>query len=744
MYQFSQPNPPVYPPQNPAYPPPSFPYEAPTGSFYGSSGYSSSSTNPYSVPVTPSTTGFPQYPLPPRADISPDSATYRLGSPIQDKAYPPRSMLELISYGPPSGEENTQVTVKVNADFPYTPDPNAPQQDFNNPPPPPPPKTLRILFGQTPVPTKVANISPVKLQDGGERFEGLTMFADAPHPSVTGFMPPGASHVENLSVPVYAQVLDASGKVLETKTVGHFGYAPLSATSRLQPPGGQFASPNPSPRNLKRPGDPLESDRVSPSPGAAGSMLRRGYSETSPYMPGQSPDVPSTSHLSRPQFPTRYASSGSYQPEPSPVPQYGAYNSPVHHTHQDWQQPPHHDPSMMHSPYGMRPPQPTPVQHPMNESPSSASGSPMPSNGSQPSLMRTSQLSGAPGSSPYNSYGGSNNKAALVLQQDLNLMAVGWNQEEFNAKRRLVQFWRRQDGPVIHAAFRAISQAEYVPNSIVISCIYREDKNECFVTSVDAIYLLEALVGVRFSVEEKNRIRRNLEGFRPITVSKAKHGAEDFFKLVMSFPNPKPRNIEKDVKVFPWKIFGTALKKIIGKYSASYVYPPNGNMGPGQPAAPERNPSPPVAPFTIPAPLMPAPVDGAPSSGQPSYSSYGNGNAQPADRNSFHLDPNEIFVGNPTGSSHHVPGIPPTPAATTPSYQTLSSSSSSSLPTIHHPGGSSEPHIHHSGSSSSIRHSPLPMDGPSMVYPTNMMGKEDPYARDGMPRHQYEAQTMYR
>lgn len=140
------------------------------------------------------------------------------------------------------------------------------------------------------------------------------------------------------------------------------------------------------------------------------------------------------------------------------------------------------------------------------------------------------------------------------------------DQEEWHAKRRLVQFWRRQDGSIIHAAFRPIKQTEYIPNSIVVSCIYRADKNECFVTSVDAIYLLEALVGLRFSVEEKNRIRRNLEGFRPITVSKNKSGAEDFFKLVMSFPNPKPRNIEKDVKVFPWSIFGTALKKIIGKY----------------------------------------------------------------------------------------------------------------------------------------------------------------------------------
>jgi len=37
----------------------------------------------------------------------------------------------------------------------------------------------------------------------------------------------------------------------------------------------------------------------------------------------------------------------------------------------------------------------------------------------------------------------------------------------------------------------------------------------------------------------------------------------------MAFPTPKPRNIEKDVKVFHWKDLSSALKKIIGKYSAS-------------------------------------------------------------------------------------------------------------------------------------------------------------------------------
>jgi hypothetical protein len=38
----------------------------------------------------------------------------------------------------------------------------------------------------------------------------------------------------------------------------------------------------------------------------------------------------------------------------------------------------------------------------------------------------------------------------------------------------------------------------------------------------------------------------------------------------MGFPNPKPRNIEKDVKVFPWKILAHALKKIISKYVSIY------------------------------------------------------------------------------------------------------------------------------------------------------------------------------
>ncbi|KAF9936382.1 hypothetical protein BGZ65_002464 [Modicella reniformis] len=165
-----------------------------------------------------------------------------------------------------------------------------------------------------------------------------------------------------------------------------------------------------------------------------------------------------------------------------------------------------------------------------------------------------------PGYSPYSNM---MNKANLKFTSNLDDMALNWSGDEWESHRRLVQFWRRQDNNDIQCSFAPVSPADRQPNSIVISCIYWAEKNDCFLTSVDCIYLLESLI-------EKNRIRRNLEGFRPITVSKCKPESAEFFKLIMSFPNPKPRNIEKDVKVFPWKVLSYALKKIISKYTASY------------------------------------------------------------------------------------------------------------------------------------------------------------------------------
>lgn len=193
---------------------------------------------------------------------------------------------------------------------------------------------------------------------------------------------------------------------------------------------------------------------------------------------------------------------------------------------------------------------------------------PSPARQGNPTLIRTSTLQANGVSQPqsFNPYAIYPSKAVLKLNGDLDSMAENWTREECDAKRRLVHFTRVQNGSAIHADFRPVTPEDRAPNSICISCIYWNRKKECFITSVDTIYLLESLVGVRFTVEEKNRIRRNLEGFRPLTVSKAKADSEDFFKVIMGFPAPKPRNIEKDVKVFPWKILSHALKKIIGKY----------------------------------------------------------------------------------------------------------------------------------------------------------------------------------
>ncbi|KAI9478794.1 MAG: hypothetical protein EXX96DRAFT_572321 [Benjaminiella poitrasii] len=171
----------------------------------------------------------------------------------------------------------------------------------------------------------------------------------------------------------------------------------------------------------------------------------------------------------------------------------------------------------------------------------------------------------------YQPYPGLISRANLDIMGDLDAMAKNWTSEEWDHRRRLVQFWREQHSNKITTSFQPVPQGERASNSgnIVVSCIYWMERNDFFITSVDCIYLLECLMDIRFSVEEKNRIRRNLEGFRPLTVSKCKAESADFFKLIMSFPNPKPRNIEKDVKVFPWKTLPYALKKIVTKYTAS-------------------------------------------------------------------------------------------------------------------------------------------------------------------------------
>ncbi|KAJ7262302.1 hypothetical protein B0H12DRAFT_324225 [Mycena haematopus] len=155
----------------------------------------------------------------------------------------------------------------------------------------------------------------------------------------------------------------------------------------------------------------------------------------------------------------------------------------------------------------------------------------------------------------------------LEIATPLDSLCSGWDDAELESGRRLVRFHKVQDGRRVILSCESIKQEEYCEADSVISCIYREQTETCYVTSVDIIYLLERLTNDEFPVEEKNRIRRNLEGLRPTTVSKHKPGSEAFFQRIMDFPDPKPRNIEKDLKVFEWSLLGHALEKIMSKYS---------------------------------------------------------------------------------------------------------------------------------------------------------------------------------
>lgn len=163
------------------------------------------------------------------------------------------------------------------------------------------------------------------------------------------------------------------------------------------------------------------------------------------------------------------------------------------------------------------------------------------------------------------------NKAVnLRYEASLETMKDSWNEEEKKHARRLVRFHFHKKLPSQYdVEFVPITKAEYTPQDPVISCIYWKEKDQHIVTSVDVILLLEFLVKDSFGIEEKNRIRRNLQSLRPQTISRTNRANHRFFTLLMSLEDPRPRNIEKDLKVFQWKHLETAIDKVISKYLAN-------------------------------------------------------------------------------------------------------------------------------------------------------------------------------
>ncbi|KAI9819342.1 MAG: hypothetical protein M1832_004047 [Thelocarpon impressellum] len=483
---------------------------------------------------------------------------------------------DVQSYCPRRGQEGTKVFVYICSTYDLLATTSPGSGNGNGI------STFILLFGTGPSP---AAISRLEAQD--PYFQYL-LTADAPAFASTGWVDPG--------VALYLRMEDEGGQNLGTVEVGDFTYTTASSSSGT----GQqlvYASPQTTANTRKRRGsDDLDSSR-SPAKRALHQRPPQHMHSTSrddipafSYTPARgSPYAPYLQHTGLPGDGTttyrRYSHErAGYQPDGSPRQQaYPFSHSPTLSSHPTLRAPSPQTPSWSPSFASMS----TQASRSPRLSATSASTRstvptvPSPSGAANPPLIRTSTLqhSPSPGSTPagamhpaqaFNPYAMYPHKAVLDIQGDLDSMADDWTEPESVARRRLVQFRRRQSGNTIHTSFKPVAQDERPPQSICISCIWWQEKQECYVTSVDTIYLLEALVAVRFTVEEKNRIRRNLEGFRPLTVSKAKADSEEFFKVIMGFPNPKPRNIEKDVKVFPWKILAHALKKIIGKYSASY------------------------------------------------------------------------------------------------------------------------------------------------------------------------------
>lgn len=444
---------------------------------------------------------------------------------------------EITSYSPHRGTRDTKFYVYITSLYELMTEDSTPH--------------FSLMFGR-----RKCQASLQKMSQQGAVCS-YSVATDIPSYSSTGW-------TSSASVPIYMWTESGDGDLIEKQEVGNFTY--LDAQSATNAPLGAS-------RKRKLSSDSTELMR-SPSKRLSGQQIRP-KDEYSTYGYAQSEATPAyTPYLQQ---------SNNYT---NLVPQYSRSAGNYH-----GQQPSRHlaygySTSAAASPPSIKAPSPQAgnwySSGSMARSPgvqsSSASRPPLsslPTPQAMPALVRTSTIQQTPspattphGGTHFNVYGGIY-KAKLEVHGNLDDMVSGWSDEEWESRRRLVHFRRTLTGSTITTTFHPVTLEDRPPNtptSATISCIYWEEKNECFVTSVDMIYLLGKLVENKFTVEEKNRIRRNLEGFRPLTVSKGKPDSEEFFKVIMGFPTPKPRNIEKDVKVFQWKDLSTALKKIIGKY----------------------------------------------------------------------------------------------------------------------------------------------------------------------------------
>ncbi|CAO3701266.1 unnamed protein product [Rhizopus stolonifer] len=103
-------------------------------------------------------------------------------------------------------------------------------------------------------------------------------------------------------------------------------------------------------------------------------------------------------------------------------------------------------------------------------------------------------------------------------------------------------------------------------NPLAISCIWWQEKDQYFVTSCDIVRIVEGLIGISLNKQHKNRMRRQLQSYSPMTIGK-KYDEEinTFYLQLIGFTTPSVKTIDKDIKIFRWEILEEALVKLVGQ-----------------------------------------------------------------------------------------------------------------------------------------------------------------------------------
>lgn len=144
--------------------------------------------------------------------------------------------------------------------------------------------------------------------------------------------------------------------------------------------------------------------------------------------------------------------------------------------------------------------------------------------------------------------------------------------DELQAGRRIFRIQVNRDGNTVYLDLKtlpisSLSQIEPEHYHFIANCMRLPSSPEgsTWITSVDVIKILSIVVnphGHQLSISEKNRIRRNIDTLRPLTV-----GPEDErMSFMLGFPYPQPVNIAKSVKIYEWTGLEGALKKVVDKY----------------------------------------------------------------------------------------------------------------------------------------------------------------------------------